>query len=272
MKSYKIIGEIMLAIFLIVVGYFLYKFGMNMKHDLPIIKGLVIEDDAETKNLNQFDKNIYNVATFTENTKNLQATITYPKGRDDILTSIKLDYEKFKLENEYEINATDTPNVKSGIPDIHFSYEVSYKELATSTQLTDLRSYIFTYYKYVGGAAHGQPGMWSYNYVGDKKVNSINELFNKDKNSIYKMLHDEAKIQIVKDLKKNYEGDPGSTEDAVIDMKWVEEGLSYSATNTINYDTWWVKGDGLYIYIAPYQVGPYSYGDREVKILLNTLK
>ncbi len=289
MKKYKIILELLLAVVLMIAGYYIYKIAMNMRHDMPIIKGLVIEDIVETKGPNQFDKNIYAVATFTEKTRNLQATITYPVGRDDIFASIKLDYEKFKLENADEINDEGSTSTlaggdSSGIPDIHFSYEVNYKELATSSQITDSKSYTFGYYKYVGGAAHGESGMRSYNYIGDKKMDNAYDTYLKifsssdrskilkNKSQFYKKLHDEAKIQIVKDLKKNYEGDPGSTEDAVIDMKWAEEGLSYSATNTINYDTWWVKGDSLYIYIAPYQIGPYSYGDRKVKILLDTLR
>ncbi len=269
MKSYKRVGEILLAIFLLLVGYFLYKLGMNIRHDVPIIKGLITEDDVEVKDINKNQgiyQDIYSVATFTEKIRNLQTIITYPVGRDDILASLKTDYEKFKLENKEEINATNTPDGISGVQDTHFSYEVNYRELGTSSELSlnknlDLRSFIFTYYKYVAGAAHGESGMWSYNYIGNKKINSIYDMYIneqkigeiKSKTELYKMLHDEAKAQIINDLADN-----------ITDMKWIEEGLSYSATNTINYDIWWIKGDNLYIYIAPYQIGPYSYGDRTV--------
>lgn len=310
MKSYKIVAEIVLAIFLLLVGYFLYQLGMNIRHDVPIIKGLVSENDIEFKDTNKdtnknqnIYSNIYSVATFTENIRNLQATITYPKDREDILNIIKSDYEKFKLENKYEINdeinATSTNNI-SGVPS-RFSYEVNYVELSTSSEQFDFRSYIFTYYKYVDGSAHGESGMLSYNYLGNEKINSIYDIrmsssyLNtlpviqkiKTKSEIYKILHDEAKRQIIKELKTNLNGgnDLNGSNDNNIDMKlrkeslmnWIEEGLSYSATNTSNYDTWWIKGDrdkgdNIYIYIAPYQIGPYAYGDRKVVIPYESLK
>ncbi len=305
MKSYKIIGEIVLAIFLLLIGYFLYKIGMNIRHDVPIIKGLISEDKSDISKdcenadtlynkdcqLKQVNKDIYSVATFTEKIRNLQTTITYPTGRDDILASIKSDYEKFKLENQEEINATNTPNVTSGLQDTHFSYEVNYIDLGTSTKSSDFKSYIFTYYKYVAGAAHGESGMRSYNYLRDEKLDSLHGMYLslldtkfflknmnekeriESKKEFYKKLHDEAKVQVVKSLKEAMSENGDTVEgQANIDMKWIEEGLSYSATNTINYDTWWIKGNDLYIYIAPYQVGPYAYGDREVVINIDKIK
>lgn len=284
MKSYKIIGEIVLAIFLLLVGYFLYQLGMNMKHDLPIIKGIVGEDNAGVKDkckgtngktsdadcmLIGLDKSIYTVATFTEDIGLLETDISYPAGRSDILDIIKGDYEKFKSENSDMLQASTSPNQNPVM------YTVNYDELATTTYDSNYLGYKLTYYKYAGGA-HGSPGVWSYNYIGDRKVDGLYDMYKivknnennnpsnkiKSKEDFYKTLYNESKKQIMDEW----------ANDTDIDKKWIEEGLLYSATNTSNYDTWWIRGDSLYIYIAPYQIGPYSEGDKEVKILLGILR
>ncbi len=290
MKSYKLIGEFVLAIFLIVVGYFLYKFGMNMRHDLPIIKGVVGEDDADVKDkckgangktsvadclLAGLDKNIYAVATFTESVGLLKTDISYPAGRIDILDIIKADYEKFKSDYSDMLQASTSPNQNP------LMYTVNYDELATTTYYNNYLGYKLSYYTFSGGA-HGSPGVWSYNYIGNKKVDNAydayTEIFSaadrskiiKDKSQFYKTLHDESKKQVVKSLGELL--DRMGKDEKKTEMNWIEEGLSYSATNTVNYDTWWIKDDSLYIYIAPYQVVSYAYGDREVKINIDTLK
>lgn len=295
MKKYKIILELLLAVVLMIAGYYIYKIAMNMRHDMPIITGQVSDNDlshiknglssSSIENINT--SGLDTVATFTESLSTLETEITYPKERSDILERLMTDYDKWKSEIKDQIEATSTYNGAK------LEYKVYYKGQANNTsQLIEdnnIKSYTFDSYTYTGGA-HGSTGMYAFNFdKNNKKIDDIYDLYlivknqndknldtnNKNlnasatsklktKDDIYKKIYDTIKVDLGPQLKEKY-----GTEK--VDIKWFDEGIAYSATSTDNYNIWWVDGDSLVIYVSQYQIAPYVYGDFETRVPLSGL-
>lgn len=269
----KIILEGLLLVALLFVSYYLYNFSINMKHDLPVIKGAIKDDTlVQAKSFFSLDINKMNeVATFTESMTNLKTSIEYPKNKPEILNEFKSIYEAWKLDignNLYSTSSAGGSNQE---------YIIKYEGVHSINSA--IHSLIFDTYTYNGGA-HGASNMLVYNYNKDgQKLNSLVDLYDTltpnrngslSPNGVYKIIHDAIRPQLISQLKSKY----GEKELSKSDLNWLDEGISYSATNTNNYKTWWIYTDHdpmINIHIGQYQIAPYAYGQFDVVVPVSDL-
>ena len=294
----KIILEGLLLIGILFLSYYLYKIGVNMRHDIPIIKGEVADDvPSNSKSIKEksfFDldiKQMNEVATFTESIGNLKTSIEYPKNKLEMLDEFKDTNQAWKSDMGDYIYATNSDT------DIKLEYSVTYKN-ANSIDIVNMSglknkvySLLFDVYTFSGGA-HSSSNMLVYNYDNNgNKIKSLSDFYyflSSDKNNkrkdedVYKTIRDIIRPQLISQLKSKY----GEKKLSKAYLNWLDEGISYSATNTDNYNTWWIYNGVnsnatssdknlevplINIHIGQYQIAPYAYGEFDAVVPLNEL-
>ncbi len=272
--SNKIILEGLLLVVLLFISYYLYKIGMNMRHDIPIIKGEVADDTSynssnptvstiDGKSFFNLDINKMNeLATFTESVGNLKVSIEYPKYKPEMLNELKATYQAWRLnvgdildDTLYATNSGASQNLEyivnyEGVNSI--DTQIGINNDISKNNINKVYSLIFNTYTYAGGV-HGSSNVVAYTYNNGIKINNLYDLaevINPKINSrpsdttasvdslkyFFPKIYNTIRLQLISSLKERM----SKKELDKDDLSWLDTGISYNTTDLTNYNTWWV--------------------------------
>ncbi len=191
--------------------------------------------------------------TFATSTKWLSVEIDYPNN-NIVRDAIMADYYSWASSTQI-LTVNSEVKAKEFMISEGMQYEyIAEYEVASSS---DSVSYVYDIYNFTGGA-HG--GVYKRVYTFDK--NGKEKTISISNSSIQKVLP-----QIRADLKKQMI-QRAEIKESEIDTKWLSDG---TAVNKENYNTYWYDGSDVVFYFGQYQVGPYVYGEFEVRIPISSL-
>ncbi len=276
MKRYQLI--ILATVFLtlsLIIG--ILVFFLNKEQNPPtkrdLIKyeqnePLVIEGSYKTRELNTEDPYI-----------NFDARYPYFENADlDFNLSIEnylkeqmegdrlVSKENWKARYENQFPDENIPEVPE--PEDRFYFSSDFDVIQSNSSYI---SFILTYQAYTGGA-HGYQIKKSYNYdIKNEKEVSLADVFYNDSdflNRISKVSRKELMEKYAVINPEEAEGsDPSAIEAYIENMKeFINEGTKPEEKN---FQVFTFTPDGIKIYFAQYQVGPYSIGMPEVEIINN---
>ncbi len=191
--------------------------------------------------------------TFATSTKWLSVEIDYPNN-NIVRDAIMADYYLW-ASSTHILTINSEVKAKEFMISEGMQYEyIAEYEVASSS---DSVSYVYDIYNFTGGAHGGvYKRVYTFDKSGKEKTISISNA------SIQKVLP-----QIRTDLKKQMI-QRAEIKESEIDTKWLSDGTAVSKEN---YSTYWYDGYDVVFYFGQYQVGPYVYGEFEVRIPISSL-
>lgn len=183
--------------------------------------------------------------SISEKTEYLNITANYPKVKSESISKYFENYVKDQIVSFKE----DTSWAGDFESPAELSLDIDYKNIKS----TLVQNYIFSSYSYTGGA-HGMQVRRTFSFNREGKLLNLADLFiDKEKGLV------EFSKLVQKELLKRENAD----------ADWIADG---AGPKEENYQSFTITDEGLTVLFDQYQVAPYSDGQIDITIPLESLK
>ena len=246
---------IALLIILVVVGFFVFRTAapkqesMAEKSEVTAVKRTIqMEDDISKIDIEY--PQITNVSKRVND--DIQKIID---TRVTEFKKIARENEQARIDTNKQLPANEQRPARPDANDYWYSLYVRYSAGVMNAQKVSMVFFIDEY----SGGAHGNKSFISYNYdLAQNKEIKLADLFPNEPDYLQR-ISAYAYADIAKQMKTN-------NPDMEVDLSWIKTGTEPQLDNFSNFT---IGENSITLYIPPYQVAAYAYGDFQVTMPLN---